>query len=66
MIINCTVTSNIRVNFLMLLLFGGYFPIGEKKLLFVKFENALGNGSEKYSLGRLTFSVGEGFVGSVA
>ena len=31
----------------------------------MKFENALGNGSEKYSLVRVNLSVGDGFVGSV-
>ena len=31
----------------------------------MKFENALGNGLEKYSFRRPNFSIGEGFVGSV-
>ena len=41
------------------------FPSGRRKFSWVKFENALGNGFEKYLLGRPNFSVGEGFAGSV-
>ena len=41
------------------------FPSGRRKFYWVKFEDALANGFEKYSLGRTNFSVGEGFAGSV-
>ena len=44
---------------------GSYSPIGRRKFCWVTFENALGNGFEKYSLGRPNFSVGEGSVASV-
>ena len=39
------------------------FPLEKRKFCWVKFENVLGNGFEKYSFGRLNFSFGEGFVG---
>ena len=41
---------------------GAIFPLGRGKFCWVKFENAPGNGFEKYSLGRLNFSFGEDFV----
>ena len=42
------------------------FPSARRKFSWMKFENALGNGFEKCFLERPNFSVGEGFVGSVA
>ena len=41
------------------------FPLGRRKLCWVKFENALGNGFEKHSVKRPNFSIGEGIVGCV-
>ena len=34
------------------------FPFGRRKVGWVKFENAQGNGFEKYSLGKQTFPLG--------